>query len=212
MKVAVYGESPADEAALRILVDALIGTPTEHIGFPWLKSRGWPSILQNLPKVVQHLHYQTDAQGLVVVVDSDKSELPPQPLRKLGDNDDRSRICRLERELCLVRTRLAAVPQRSEMKMAIGSAVPTIEAWYRCGLDAHVNEAAWIRALESNEYTYDASRLKRDVYGTDRPSLELATEVAVRQAQRLVDEGRLGLLEQLFPIGFGSLADVIRSW
>jgi len=84
MKVAIYGESPADEAALRILVDGLLGAPTEAIGFPWLKSRGWPSILQNLPKVLQYLHYQTDAQGLVVVVDSNRSPLPNQPLTSLS--------------------------------------------------------------------------------------------------------------------------------
>ncbi len=212
MKVAIYGESPADEAALRILVDALMGTPTVPIGFGWLKSRGWPSILQNLPKVLQYLHYQTDAQGLVVVVDSNGSPLPNQPFDKVAVSDDQSRIGRLQRELRLVTARLASVPQRSELKVALGLAVPTIEAWYRCGLDPHVNEATWIRALQSNEYPYDARRLKRDVYGTDRPSLELAREVAAQQAQRLFDEKRLGLLEQLFPIGFGSLTNELRSW
>lgn len=212
MKVAIYGESPADEAALRILVDALMGTPTVPIGLAWLKSRGWPSILQNLPKVLQYLHYQTDAQGLVVVVDSNRSPLPNQPFDKLVVSDDQSRIGRLQRELRLVRGRLASVPQRGELKVALGLAVPTIEAWYRCGLDPHVSEATWIRAAESNEYPYDGRRLKRDVYGTDRPSLELATEVAAQQAQRLVDEKRFELLEQLFPIGFGSLANGLRSW
>jgi hypothetical protein len=212
MKVAIYSESPADEAALRILVDALLGAPTEPIDFPWLKSRGWPSIQQNLPKVVQYLHYRTDAEGLVVVVDSNKSPLPTQPFHNLVHKEDQSRIGRLQGELRLVRARLASVPERPELKVTLGLAVPAIEAWYRCGVDSSVNEAAWIRALRSNEYTYDASRLKRDVYASDRPTLELARKVAVEQAQRLVGEGRLGLLEQLFPIGFGSLADAVRSW
>lgn len=212
MKVAVYGESPADEAALRILVDALLGSPTQRIGFPWLKSRGWPSILQNLPKVVQYLHYQTDAEGLVVVVDSDKSPLPAQPLQRLAESDDPSRLGRLQRAVDLVAARVAPVPHRPELKLALGLAVPTIEAWYRCGLDARVNETAWTRALQSSEYAYDASRLKRAVYGTDRPPLELATEVAAQQAQRLVNEGRFELLERIYPIGFGSLADGLRSW
>ncbi len=212
MKVAIYGESPADEAALRILVDALLGTRTEPIGFPWLKSRGWPSVQQNLPKVVQYLHYQTEAQGLVVVVDSNKSPLPTQPPGKAVDNQDLSRTGRLQRELRLAQAGLASVPQRAELRVALGLAVPAIEAWYRCGLDSHVNEATWARALESHEYPYDASQLKRDVYGTDRPSLELASDVGAQQAQRLVDEQRLELLERLFPVGFGALASELRSW
>lgn len=212
MKVAIYSESPADEAALRILVNALLETATEPICLPWLKSRGWPSVKENLGKVVQHLYYQTDAQGLVVVVDSDTSPLPTHPPQQPADAEDKSRICQLQRLVDLTQSQLASVPKRAALKTAFGLAVPTIEAWYRCSLDPHVNEATWVRALQSSEYPYDAKRLKRDVYGTDRPSLELERSVATEQAQRLVNEQKLGLLEKLFPIGFGVLARDLRGW
>ena len=75
-----------------------------------------------------------------------------------------------------------------------------------------MNETTWVRALQSNEYPYDGRRLKRDVYGTDRPSLELERRVATEQAQTLVNEQKLLLLERLFPIGFGALARDLRGW
>jgi len=67
MKVAVLSESAADEAAIRILVDAVLMQQTEPVGPPPLRSRGWPAVLSVLPGVIRHLQYQTDADGLVVV-------------------------------------------------------------------------------------------------------------------------------------------------
>jgi hypothetical protein len=34
------------------------------------------------------------------------------------------------------------------LKIAIGLAVPAIEAWLLCGVDPHITEAAWINGLK----------------------------------------------------------------
>jgi hypothetical protein len=53
MKLAVLSESSADEAAIRILVDGLLGAATEPVGVNKFASRtGWQQRLQILSAVV----------------------------------------------------------------------------------------------------------------------------------------------------------------
>ena len=73
MKVAVLSESPADEAAIRILVEGLLGRTIEPPPMPPIRSRGHDAVVASLPTVLKHLHYRTDAEALVVVLDSDRS-------------------------------------------------------------------------------------------------------------------------------------------
>jgi len=98
------------------------------------------------------------------------------------------------------------------LKVAVGIAVPAIEAWYRCGHDSRVTEPAWIHALDSQSFDYTKESLKRDGYGTDRPSLGHETTRAVEEANRLVGERLIARLEQFFPAGFGSLLRDIQNW
>ena len=212
MKIAILSESLADDTAIRILVEGLVGSQIECIGIPWLKTRGWPSILNVLPKVIQYIHYETDVCGLVVVADSDHSPLHCQVFEQGSLCKDKCRMCRMLNTVAETKSRLAAVPGRSPLGVAVGVAIPSIEAWYRCGLDHQVNEAVWKRALESGELPYDTRRLKRTIYGTDRPSLATVLQTAIDHSRRLVNAGELSRLEQHFPIGFGSLANDVRSW
>ena len=71
MKVAILSESPPDESAIAILAGGVLGSPVERVEGPSLRSRGWPSVRSILPVVIKHLYFRTDADGLVVVVDSD---------------------------------------------------------------------------------------------------------------------------------------------
>jgi hypothetical protein len=75
MKVVVLSESSADEAAIRILVNGILGRETEDVSSLPLRSRGWPSVIKVLPTVIKFLHYQTDAEALVVIADSDDSPI-----------------------------------------------------------------------------------------------------------------------------------------
>lgn len=57
---------------------------------------------------------------------------------------------------------------RSEpLKIAIGLAVPAMEAWLRCGQDADISEATWAEGLQTHRYPCDKRVLKQRVYGTD---------------------------------------------
>jgi hypothetical protein len=93
MKLVVLSESPDNEAAIRVLVDGILGTKTDHIAPPYLRTRGWSQLLTVLPGVLKHLHYHTDADALVVVVDSDDS-VPHRQNHRLPESAS-CRLCRL---------------------------------------------------------------------------------------------------------------------
>lgn len=210
MRIAIVSESPADEAAIKFLVDAIVGHATELVVAPRLRPNGWPHVLSLLPSIVKSLYYFSDVDGLVVVVDSDDSPVH-------DDSHDASEVQNPDCRLCLLRTtvalslrRVSPVPGRVAVKAALGVAVPSIEAWYRCGIDSRVNEAAWSRKLLGQNVNYDRRSLKSDAYGSGQPGLVMKTAAAVEAATRLTND--LEQLERLFPNGFGSLIRDLRGW
>ena len=84
------------------------------------------------------------------------------------------------------------------------------KAWYRCGEDPHVTEAAWIQARAEGRYPYTRRSLKRDVYGSTRYSQQRAIEKAREAGERLAAD--LTRLQQDFPSGFGCFAAEVRAW
>lgn len=209
MNVAVLSESPADEAAVRILIGGILGTEISAVNYP-LRSRGWPSVLQLLPTVLKHLHYQTDAEALVLVVDSNSSPVHVISHEEPNQADLNCRICRLRHAIRQTQYQLRERAGYAPIKTAIGLAVPCIEAWYRCGMDARVTEAAWLSGMGSGPLPYAKIGLKREVYGTERPSLLLEEKRASEEATRLAQN--LSLLERLFSNGFGILTRDVRGW
>lgn len=210
MKIAVLSESPADEAAIRILVEGLLDSPTDVVPtLPRGRDYGWPAVLRIAKNVVNHVYYRTDADGLVISVDSDDSPVHRESADRSAC-DAKCRICQLRAVVANVVQELRAIPGRVQFRTAIGLAVPSLEAWYRCGIDPHVSEVTWIHALRDQNFPYDRSRLKLDVYGEERPSLALGTSRAMESARQLVP--RLNELEALFPNGFGALARDVRDW
>jgi len=212
MKVAIVSESPADEAAIRVLVDGILEEPTEPASPVRTRPQGWTDVLRVLPAVMREMHYHADTDGLVVVVDSDRSTPHEAEHEKPGGEQKACRLCSLHGLVRRVLEDLTPIPGRPRLRVAAGLAVPSVEAWYLCGVDPAVSEATWINARKRRELPYDVSALKRQVYGTDRPSVAEETAKAVGQAQRIVSEERLPQLERDFPMGFGSLARDLRSW
>jgi hypothetical protein len=210
MKLAVLSESAADEAAVRILVDGLLGGRIQLVGLQPLRTRGESGVFGVLPAVLKDLHFQSDAEALVVVVDSDHSPVHVNSHEQPEGEDEHCRLCKLRQVVAQVRGQLRPITGRLLLKVALGLAVPAIEAWYRCGIDPHVTEATWVMSLQSRSSPYTKSRLKQDVYGTDRPPLTLEMKRATEEAQRLVKN--LDLLARLFPGGFGFLAREVQSW
>ena len=221
MKLAILSESPADEAALCVLVEYVLGGPFTLVA-PNLRARGWPSVEQVLPGVLRHLYFNTDADGLVVVVDSDDSPVHTAEHEAPGYHHPLCRICRLR---AVFRRTIKNLPLREprpalaggeqvmvqpRVLRAVGVAVPAIEAWLLCGRDASVTEEAWLAGQLKGVPPYSRRELKRQVYGTERPSLPLEIKRAVEEVSR--HRGDVRRLEFDFPHGFGALARDLRSW
>ena len=94
MKVALLSESPADEAAVKVLVEAVLGEPIQQV-HPALRARGWPNVAQVLPAIIRHLHFNTAAEGLVVVVDSDDSTVHTEAHEAPDYFHPQCRLCQL---------------------------------------------------------------------------------------------------------------------
>jgi hypothetical protein len=65
MKIAYFSESPADQAALAVFAEGILGEPPEPIGMD-LQTHGVTGVLSALDGVIRGVHYGTDADGLVV--------------------------------------------------------------------------------------------------------------------------------------------------
>jgi len=213
MKVAVLSESEADEAAIRTLVEGLLGKQTEPPAqmFP-MRDRGYGAVFKVLPAVILHLHYRTDAEGFVVVLDSDRTPVHQEAHDQSGVAEQQCRLCWLRKIAAEVLGQLAPRPAYGPLKTAYGLAVPQIEAWYLTGRDLHVGEAGWLAGLQSGRLPYTSNTLKEKVYGTADPALGFEKQRAVEEAERVVREGKWPQLTEWFPAGFGALANDVRSW
>ena len=209
MKVALLSESPADEAALHLIAEGVLGRSIERV-HPPVRARGWPSVAQVLPVILRHLHFRTDAVGLLVVVDADDSVVHDARHEQPGFFHPGCRLCQLR---AIVRQTLKNLPPtngRSRLHTAVGLAVPAVEAWYLSGRDESVHEAAWVRGQTSGVAAYTRRDLKQRFYGTMHPSLQLETQYAEEAMRR--HRGDFRRLEYEFPGGFGPLAADLRRW
>lgn len=208
MKLAVLSESPADEAAIAVLVEAVLGHKFTRV-HPSLRARGWPSVAQVMPSIVRHLHFNTDADGLIVVVDSDDSVVHTARHDEPEYYHPMCRMCQLRAIFRQSTKKLPPAHGRERVLRGIGVAVPAVEAWYLCGRDETVSETAWIEGQAAARAPYTRRELKARVYGTERPSLHQETEIAVREARRHAHD--LRRLENDFP-GFASLSADLKRW
>lgn len=209
MNIAIFSESPVDEAALRVLVRGVLGKGFNQVS-PTLRARGWPSVEIVLPAVLRHLHFNTRADGLVVVVDSDDSVVHTAEHEAPGYHHAYCRVCRLRAVFRRTLRNLPPAQGRDRVLRAVGLCVPALEAWLLCGRDTSITESAWMTGQSTGRLPYTRRELKWRVYGTDRPSLPHAMERAVFEVSR--HHGDLRRLENDFPNGFGVLARDLRGW
>ncbi len=211
MKIAFFSESVADESALRILVAGILGEEIEQTNLPnRLEYRSSTHLDRNLPAVIKAVHYNSDADALVVVSDSDDS--PVHTSEHKETSVEKCRLCQLRRAVEETHLGLRPVAGKDKIKVAVGVPVPAIEAWYLFGRNPQLYEAAWIRKQNGETITYDRKSLKEEIYGTNRPSIELEIHRAIIEAKRIVENGLLEDLEKAFPFGFGSLINEVKSW
>ena len=209
MKVAILSESPADEAAVRVLAEAVLGRSVELVPI----RRGAPGMdgaLAAVRPAFLALHYRRQAEALIVVVDSNSSPVHDGPLDRPCPQAAECRLCRIRQSIAEVRASLKPMAGLPPILTAVGLAVPAIEAWYLCGKHSPLSEAAWVRGMGDGKPPYTRARLKELAYGTDRPSLAMETQCAVEHVRRVVRD--LDLLERSFPVGFGCLRRDLESW
>lgn len=206
LRVAFLSESPADEAALAILTAGVLRRPVETVR-PSLRARGWPQVLQILPAVVRHLHFHSPADLLVVVADTDDSAVHEPHHDAATHFNPRCRLCLLRAAYRKATRNLPPRGGRERVLRGIGVAVPAVEAWYLCGREEQVTEAAWVAGMQRGRPPYTRAQLKMRVYGTDRPSLTQETVYAEREARRHAHDPRR--LEHDFP-SFAALAADLR--
>ncbi|MBL9218073.1 MAG: hypothetical protein JNG82_06265 [Opitutaceae bacterium] len=209
MNIALLSESPVDEAALRVLVGYVLGHGFNQIS-PSLRARGWPSVELVLPAIIRHLHFNTRADGLVVVVDSDDTPVHTAEHEAPGYHHPQCRICRLRAVFRRAMKNLPPAHGRERVLRAVGLCVPALEAWLLCGRDTSITEAAWMAGQQTGRPPYTRRELKWKVYGTDRPSLPHGLQRAVQEVSR--HHGDIRRLENDFPNGFGALARDLRGW
>ena len=210
VKLGILSESPVDEAALMVLAEAVLGAPFSRV-IPALRARGWPSVIQVLPAVIRHLHFNTDADGLIVVVDSDDSVVHTPEHDAPGYYHPKCRMCQLRGVFRKTVKNLPPAHNRNRLLRGVGLAVPAMEAWYLCGTSKGegVTEEAWVKGQESGRQPYSRADLKAMVYGVRHPSLPFAMRRAVEEVKRQAHD--LRRLENDFPC-FASLANDLRSW
>ncbi len=211
MKITIFSESPNDEAALRILVETILGEKIEEVPRQYqLRGRGVDSLLEFTPVIIRSAYYQTESEAIVIVCDSDDEPVHnPNHDEENNAESQNCRLCILRRKVLNELADLKPQPHREMIKTAVGVAVPSIEAWLLCGTKLDVSEDAWKRKLAGETVRYDKTSLKRQIYG-ERPFKKKRIETAVNEVTRIAQN--LELLEEKFPEGFGNLIREIKSW
>jgi hypothetical protein len=209
MKIGYYCESPADQTAMAVFVEGILGEPPEPISMD-LEAHSVPAFFSALGGVYRGVHYNSDAEGLIVVVDCDNTDPHHLSHDPSAAGGERCRFCQAHKIITQARKQVKARQGRPALKFAIGLPVPAIEAWYLVGKEHQVGEAAWAVALQAGRVLFSRPQLKKLVYGTERPSLELETERAVQEARRIISN--IQAIEVAFPAGFGLMAQEIRTW
>jgi hypothetical protein len=213
MKIAIFSESPSDEAALKILVEGIIGEEIEQIPYPnRLQSRG-SGVLRDVPIVLRSVYYGKEAEFLIIVHDSDDTPIHKKEHDEPNNQEAKKcRYCELRRIVNFELKNLAQTIGKENFRVAVGVAVPAIEAWLLCGINPHASEATWKNKQRQEGFsTYDDRKnLKVELYSSNIASSEIITRRGAESAKRLAQN--IGQLETLFPEGFGNMAVEIRSW
>jgi hypothetical protein len=160
MRVGYYVESPADRAALTVLTEGLLGAPPEPINLD-LEAHSVPGFFSARDGVLRGVHYHSDAEGLIVVVDSDDTDVHSPADDGPKGCGDRCRLCHARKIIDRAQEQLTSRPGRERLKVAIGLAVPAIEAWYLVGKEHQVGEAAWQTGRAANRPPFTRAQFKK---------------------------------------------------
>src|SRR5690242_14724227 len=118
MRVGYYVESPADRAALEVFTAGLLGEPPEPINLD-LEAHSVPGFFSALDGVFRGVHYNSDADGLIVVVDCDDTDVHDPANDKPAGCGERCRLCQARKIIGRARQQLKTRPGKQELRVAI---------------------------------------------------------------------------------------------
>ncbi len=208
MKIGYYRESPADSSShgnLRGGNSRRRGATDSTLD---LEAHSVPGFFSALNSVFRGVHYNSDADGLVIVVDADHTELH-DPSHDTNTAKD-CRYCQASNIIQRARTQLQPRIGRPELKVAIGVTLPSIRSWVIVWQIDEVGEAAWKTSLASGKRLFTSQNLKKWCTARIAPRSNWRRNVRSRETLRIREN--LKSIEDAFPIGFGLLAQEIRSW
>jgi hypothetical protein len=182
VKVAIVSESPTDEAVISVLIDALTGRKNQLVTGGRVRPGGWSGVIAAVKVELIRLHYHTDANVLVAVLDSDDSVIHDDSHELPNGAVDDCRVCKVRKQIQPAQAALRQRHVNYPVQVIVGLAVPALEAWLLYGTDPH-----------NVEPKYQRDRLNPD---------------AVKAARGL--SNKLADLEIAFPKSFGRFAQQIR--
>ncbi len=198
--VAILSESPADEACIAIIAEAVIGAPIVPFQPPLhRRPNGWPSVLNLLPVLTWYLYHRTNAEGLIVVVDADDTSVHPD-----GKDNRRNQIRHCLEGIVRKFDSSRAFPT------AVGVAAPALEAWLLAQRHPKINERPWHALTVPGNGRPLRQQYKRMLYHTHSPSLQLSTRRMVAAAHQMTPH--LDSIAKRFPYGLKSLISDLREW
>lgn len=209
MKIAILGESPADELLAQRIVEHVLKVTVTVEPFRQ-RTHGWTQVVSRIPNVVRQLHFNSDAIGLIVVIDADQTEVHSSTHPQSGNTN-----CRVCQGNSLWSSTIQHVGPRfngQPLQFAIACPVPALEGWLLWGKDKTVGEAGWINGQKQSQFPYNKLNLKTRVYNTERPSIDDEKHAVETEFARILRDSQFDSMCQAFPQGLGRFVDEIRSW
>ena len=114
MKISVLSESSADESAVKILLDGILGIETELVAYPnELRTGGWPKVRNTLPAIYRAIYYyQPEVEAFAFVIDSDATLVHKRDHEKAGKSEEKCRLCECRSIIERLRQSLSPMPGR----------------------------------------------------------------------------------------------------
>ena len=211
MKVAILSESPSDELAVRILLEALLEETVESSTVR-ARAGGVDAAIGNIRSTLLSLHYQQTAEALAVVVDTDNTIVHQPGHDEPRVTEARCRHCEVRGLLSREVSRLEQKGDAPSVRTAVGTAPPAIEAWLLSGTDNETTEAGWLqRQARGISARSETDALKKRLYGDPETRAETERMTITEAAARRIAADIAGL-EWRFPNTFGPFAADVRGW
>src|SRR5260370_17261276 len=111
---------------MAVFTEGILGEPPEPINMD-LEAHSVPGFFRSLDGVYRGVHYNSDADGLIVVVDSDDAVLHSDAHDALGAAEDRCRYCQIRKIIQRAGNQFKPRQLSPNLKVPLCAPVPPIQ-------------------------------------------------------------------------------------